>query len=83
MTRIKLLVTAYKQVERRHTGLNKILTSDAQQGVVWWQGGLYAFYMIKKLMGLPWWSSGERLHGPSAGGPGLIPGQGTRSTCHN
>ena len=29
------------------------------------------------MSGLPWWSSGA-----SAGGPGLIPGQGTRSHMH-
>ena len=28
---------------------------------------------------LPWWSRAVRLHTPSAGGPGLIPGRGTRS----
>ena len=29
--------------------------------------------------GLPWWSSDLRLWAPNAGGPGLIPGRGTRS----
>ena len=40
---------------------------------------------ISKLMlkdrrrGLPWWCSDQGGPGPNAGGPGSIPGQGTRS----
>ena len=33
----------------------------------------------KTLLVLPWWSSDLRLHASSAGGPGSIPDQGTRS----
>ena len=34
-------------------------------------------YLKSMLWGLPWWCSGS-----NAGGPGSIPGQGTRSHMH-
>ena len=34
--------------------------------------------IISKGVGLPWWSSVLRFCAPNAGGPGSIPGQGTR-----
>lgn len=36
-------------------------------------------FKINSFWGLPWWSSKLGPHASSAGGAGLIPGQGTKS----